>query len=634
MPLALSGAMMSLALSQPAQAQSLESFAILAGQSVTNTGPTTITGNIGISPGDTITGAGSITLTGTIYAGNAAALQAQNDLTTLYNFLSAQPTSPGGDLTGQDLGTLTPLTPGVYSFSSSAALNGTLVLDAQGDPDAVFIFNIGSTLTTGAGSSVVLINGAQGGNVFFVVGSSATLFTSTSFAGQIVALTSITLQTTASIQCGAALARNGSVTLDTNTISICVLAGEFGDVLDEGDIPDDSNAQAVADALDAFIAAFGALPPGFAILAATLTPEQLAAALAQLAGEGGSGVAFAVTDGTDSFTSLAFGDRAGRGISVSPGDDGPMQDDNTISAMGYWPTGVGVTGTDAFGELLNGPSRSWDLWLAPYGGFSLTLGDTATGAHDRASLDYGLAGGIDFLLRPGTELGVAIGWGGNQFALAEGMGSGGADTLQIGIHSRTENETGYLEGGLAYGYSAVTTNRQVTIAGLDEFRGEFGAHTVTAEVEAGYNMEWLTPYAAVRGQAYLAPAYSESTVTGVSTYALDYAAQTMLTARTEIGVRMEWTDELDDGSEFSFNTNAAWAHEFRTGDTIDASFQALGPVSTFTIQGARPAADALILGADLAMAYDNGFEIGASADGEFTWNAFSYGGSLTLSRTW
>jgi hypothetical protein len=260
-PLVLSGAMMSLALSQPAQAQSLESFAILAGQSVTNTGPTTITGNIGISPGDTITGVGSITLTGTIYAGNAAALQAQNDLTTLYNFLSAQPTSPGGDLTGQDLGTLTPLTPGVYSFSSSAALNGTLVLDAQGDPDAVFIFNIGSTLTTGAGSSVVLINGAQGGNVFFVVGSSATLFTSTSFAGQIVALTSITLQTTASIQCGAALARNGSVTLDTNTISICVLAGEFGDVLDEGDIPDDSNAQAVADALDAFIAAFGALPP-------------------------------------------------------------------------------------------------------------------------------------------------------------------------------------------------------------------------------------------------------------------------------------------------------------------------------------------------------------------------------------
>src|ERR1019366_7362379 len=113
------------------------------------------------------------------------------------------------------------------------SLNGTLTLDAHGDPNAVFIFQIGSTLTTGSGASVVLINGAQAANVYFVVGSSATLGTTTQFQGKILALTSITLNTSASINCGAALARNGSVTLDTNTILVCpLLAATFASVLD------------------------------------------------------------------------------------------------------------------------------------------------------------------------------------------------------------------------------------------------------------------------------------------------------------------------------------------------------------------------------------------------------------------
>lgn len=196
-------------------------FGVLAGSAVTNTGATVISGSVGVSPSGAITGfpPGLVT-NGTIHAADAVALQAQSDLTVAYNFLAAQPMNT--NLTGQDLGGLT-LTAAVYRFTSSAQLTGTLILDAQGDPNARWIFQIGSTLTTATASSVSVINGGDGCNVFWQVGSSATLGTGTSFTGHIVALTSITLNTGASIIDGSALARNGSVTLDTNLISACVV---------------------------------------------------------------------------------------------------------------------------------------------------------------------------------------------------------------------------------------------------------------------------------------------------------------------------------------------------------------------------------------------------------------------------
>jgi hypothetical protein len=198
-------------------------FGVLAGSSVTNTGTSVINGSVGVSPGTAITGfpPGLVTPPGAIYSNNAIAVQAQNDLTAAYNNLAGRPAT--ANLTGVGLGGLV-LTPGVYAFDTSAQLTGPLTLDGLGNPNAMFIFNVGSTLTTASGSSVGLINGAQGRNVFYRVGSSATLGTTTSFAGNILALTSITLNTGTTINCGAALARNGAVTLDTNTIAICTAA--------------------------------------------------------------------------------------------------------------------------------------------------------------------------------------------------------------------------------------------------------------------------------------------------------------------------------------------------------------------------------------------------------------------------
>ena len=192
-----------------------DSFAVLGGAVVTNTGPTTLSGDLGSYPTTTITGTGSIVFaSGVNHAGDAVTQGAQTDLITAYNAAAgAGPTSPiTADLAG------TTLIPGVYTASSSMGLSGEVTLDAGGDPSAVFIFQAGSTLTTSPGSLVTLTGKAQACNVFWQVGSSATLDTNSIFRGTVLAMTSITANTGATIE-GRLLARNGAVTLDTNTIT-------------------------------------------------------------------------------------------------------------------------------------------------------------------------------------------------------------------------------------------------------------------------------------------------------------------------------------------------------------------------------------------------------------------------------
>ncbi|WP_428328155.1 LruC domain-containing protein [Mucilaginibacter sp.] len=213
-----------------------QSFAVLGYSTVTNTGPTVVTGNIGVSPGSALTGfLPGVILAGQFYSGAPSlAGPAQVSAQAAYTNLAGQATTT--DLTGQDLGGKT-LKPGVYNFSSSAQLTGTLTLNDGGDPNAVFIFKAGSTLTTASYSKVVMSSGGKGPNVYWQLGSSGTIGTYTTFLGNIIATASITM-TTGATTTGRLFALNGAVTMDTNTAFALALQIK------------DSDGDGVADNLD------------------------------------------------------------------------------------------------------------------------------------------------------------------------------------------------------------------------------------------------------------------------------------------------------------------------------------------------------------------------------------------------
>jgi type VI secretion system secreted protein VgrG len=191
------------------------SYAVLAGSTVTNTGLSVINGDLGLSPGSAVAGFPPGAVNGTMNVTNAAAAQAQSDLTTAYNDAAGR--TPASLLAGF-IGAGQTMTPGVYRAGSSLRVGGSLTLNARGDPNAVFIFQVGTALTTSSASTVSLTNGASACNVFWQVTGSAALGTNSAFQGSVLALTSITV-TTGDTVTGRVLARNGAVTLDGATIT-------------------------------------------------------------------------------------------------------------------------------------------------------------------------------------------------------------------------------------------------------------------------------------------------------------------------------------------------------------------------------------------------------------------------------
>jgi type VI secretion system secreted protein VgrG len=204
---------------------SADAFGVLGASTVTNTGPSVVFQDLGLWPGNSITGFPPGIVLGTIHNDDAVAMQAQADALNGYNVLAGL--APTGTLTGQDLGGLT-LDPGVYFFASSAQMTGQLTLNFEGLNNMMIVFQIGSTLTTASASSVLIINPGSNDHVYWQVGSSATLGTTTDFYGSIIADQSVTLDHGANVTCGRVIALNAAVTMDTNNIDTGNCAGGTG----------------------------------------------------------------------------------------------------------------------------------------------------------------------------------------------------------------------------------------------------------------------------------------------------------------------------------------------------------------------------------------------------------------------
>ena len=617
---------------------------MLGASTVTNTGASILSGtaanpgNLGVSPGSAITGFPPGILTGpgaTIHSNDALAIQAQIDLTNAYNNLAGRPTTV--NLTGQNLGGLT-LVPGVYNFSSAAQLTGVLNLNGLGNPNSVFIFNIGSTLTTASASAISLINGAQGGNVFWRVGSSATLGTTTSFAGDILAQASITLNTGANITCGAAWARTAAVTLDTNRITLCDLIGVGGGgSLGPTGAPllasllspsASSNQVSVANAIDTFVGNGGVLPLGFLNLF-NLSSADLGNALTQLSGESGTGIAQAGTQAMNSFLSLVinpFADNRG----FTPESQRPRPP-LIYKAAAYYKTPA------------EADPRRWSIWAAAYGGQNNTSGSVLDGSHDRLARVYGYATGLDYRVTPYTVVGFALAGGSTNYGLADGLGGGHSDLFQSAIYSITRVDAAYVSAALAYGWHSVSTDRVLTVAGIDHLTADFSANNIGGRIEGGYRFAipgafylpgfGLTPYAAFQMQAFHTPFYGEIAASGSSVFALNYDSHTTTTTRTELGTWFDRSSSLNDGEILTLRTRTAWAHDDWSDARVTAGFQSL-PGSSFTVIGATPVHDSLLVSAIAEISFRNGISLAGKFDSELAQHSQTYVGTARLSYTW
>jgi uncharacterized protein with beta-barrel porin domain len=299
---------------------------------------------------------------------------------------------------------------------------------------------------------------------------------------------------------------------------------------------------------------------------------------------------------------------------------------------------------DAFAMLTKAPPRApsfearWSVWASGFGGSQTTDGNVATGSNTARSSIGGTAVGADVLLSPSTVAGFSLAGAGTNFSVANG-GSGHSDMFQIGAFVRHGVSSAYITAAAAYGWQDITTDRIVTVAGLDRLHAQFNANSYSARIEGGnrYVSSWLggvgvTPYAAAQVIAFDLPSYAETINGGASTFALNYAGKTVTSTRSELGLRTDKSFAVNDAI-LTLRGRAAWAHDFNSDRSVAATFQSL-PGASFTVSGAAPARDAALTTASAELAWSNGLSLAATFEGEFSDVTRSYAGKGVARYTW
>ena len=397
------------------------------------------------------------------------------------------------------------------------------------------------------------------------------------------------------------------------------------------------NQQNVANALTRFFNATGGIPLVFG----ALTP----AGLTQASGEAATGSQQATFDAMTQFlgvmTDPFMAGRDGTAASASAGasqfaDEGRA---NTLAANGK-PRPQNER--DAYGMIAKAAPRAlffdprWSVWAAGYGGSQTTDGNATLGSNTATSRVFGTAVGADYRFSPFTLAGFALAGGGTNFSIANGLGSGRSDLFQAGAFLRHAVGPAYISAALAYGWQDITTDRTVTIAGVDQLRAKFNANAFSGRLEGGYRfvMPWMgvTPYAAGQFTTFELPNYAEAVVSGANTFALSYAGKDVTASRSELGVRTDKSYAMQDAI-LTLRGRFAWAHDFNTDRNVAATFQTL-PGASFVVNGAAPAHDAALTTAAAEMKWRNGFSLGAAFEGEFSNVTRSYAGKGVARYQW
>jgi uncharacterized protein with beta-barrel porin domain len=318
--------------------------------------------------------------------------------------------------------------------------------------------------------------------------------------------------------------------------------------------------------------------------------------------------------------------------------------DNGVSPPGGASSGYASTrqtgaARDAYAMFTKTPvttfDQRWSVWGAGYGGSQTTEGNAALGSNTATSSVYGTAVGADYRFSPFTVAGFALAGGGTNFSV-NGSGSGRSDLFQAGAFVRHTVGPAYITAALAYGWQDVTTNRTLTIAGVDQLRAEFNANAFSGRIEGGYRFvtPWtgITPYAAGQFTTFNLPAYAEAAVSGANTFALSYNAMSVTDTRSELGLRTDKSFAMQNGI-LTLRGRLAWAHDFNPDRNLAATFQAL-PGASFVVNGAAQAHDSALTTASAEMKWLNGFSLAATFEGEFSSVATSYAGKGVARYTW
>ncbi|MBI1262019.1 MAG: autotransporter domain-containing protein [Rhizobiales bacterium] len=369
-----------------------------------------------------------------------------------------------------------------------------------------------------------------------------------------------------------------------------------------------TNQQNVGDALTDYFNTNGGL--------STLFTDLSANGLSQTDGEVGAGVQQMGFDSADLFMNSVF-DKA---LSQAPGRN--VQVASADAAASFSQASEAETG--------------WGSWAAAYGGTASVDDDNATGSHDTTSHVYGLAAGADYRLSADSHLGFALGGASSRFSLAEGFGSGEADIFNAALYGRQAFEAGYLAAALGYSWQDATTERTVTSSGIDVLQASFHPQALSARLEAGHRFETgffgVTPYAGMQSTTFFMPSYREQAISGSSQFALAYDARQVTAMRSELGARFDERIAFAD-KVLTLKPKLAWAHDWNRDRRATASFQQLAGTS-FTVNGAEPAADSLLVSAGAELALSDGWALAADFDSEFSGTTTSYAGKGSIRWAW